>query len=552
MAEYRLSAPAEDIYSHLAKKRQQVIDTGRRMAELTIPSVFPPEGYEPGDNIATTNQSFNALCVNTLASKLMFMALSPVRPMLRFQIIEHRLQKEYEQEPQLWSMVQVGLSKLEIEHRQRMEATTSRSAYVQACKALLVGGNILWEHMDINHPVVHLPPCYVTKRNTKGQPLLSILAQKVDVEDLDADVRDLVYKLDPDLQENPNPWEHQVTIYRVCKLCKDDGGKPYWEYWEEFKGELIPGTEMEANYEEPPLYPAWLIPVYGSNWGRSYCEEYRGDLHKIDQLESALNDGAAVASILWLFLNPGSRTSLRQLKKADNLSLMVGKGDDISIGPTLDRKQSDFQFVLKNVEETVRRLGRAFLLMSSIQRDAERVTAEEWAKMGQEIDEAMGGLYSELGQSFQQHVVRRFVALHHAEDHQLPKLPEGIFRVAIISALDAMGRALEGEVLVKATATLLEMFKEEAGRRIDIGEVIRRVYTSASVPQQGLVKSEDQVLQERTAEMKQAMTQELVSRGAGPAISAIGHAAPQMLTQVQQARQGDQPEAPPPDVAPPT
>jgi hypothetical protein len=543
--EYSLGCPAEEMYEHLAKYRQQVIDTGRRLAKISIPSVFPPDAYHTGDRIGTNNQSFNALCVNTLASKLMFMAMSPFRPILRFQPIEHKLQKDIDRNPHLWSMVQEGLAKLEIEHRQRLEATQVRSKYVGAIKVLLVAGNVCWEHMDIDRPVYHLPTKYVVKRNAKGHPLITIIADTVDYMDLDEDVKELVKSQMPESWASKPEYEKECTIYRVCKLVKDPETEDfYWEYWEEFKGKLIPDTEMTAKYEEPPLWPAWMIPVEGQNWGRAYCEEYEGDMLRIEKLEESTNDAGAIASLLWLFLAPGARTSRKQLLKSPNLSVITGSPQDVQAGPDLNNKIRDLQFMDQAVQRTVQRLGRAFLMVSSVQRDAERVTAEEWARMAQEIDEAMGGLYSELGQGFQSTVVRRFVALHNEDSKSLPKLPEGLFRVAIVSAIDSMGRAAEGEALVKTTATVLELFKEEGGRRLDIGEFIKRLFTSAAVPQQGLVKPEEVVMAERQQEMKAAMMQNVVQAGAGPAAQALAKAAPAALTAGAQQPQPEG-EAPP-------
>jgi hypothetical protein len=539
-AEYSLGCPAEEMYTHLSRCRQQVVDAGRRLARITIPSVFPPDHYKTGDHIGTNNQSFNALCVNTLASKLMFMALSPFRPILRYQPIEHKLQKDIAQQPDLWSIVQEALGKLEIEHRQRLEATHVRSQYVGALKVLLVAGNVCWEHIDINNPVYHLPNKYVVKRSAKGDPLITIVEDQLDWVDLDPDVRDLVKAKMPEEWGKKPEYERTCVIYRVCRLVKDGETKePYWEYWEEFKGEIIPDTEFKAEFDAPPLWPAWMIPVPGQNWGRAYCEEYEGDLLRVEKLEESSNDAAAIASLLWFFLEPGARTSRKQLLKSPNLAVLAGKSTDVSAGPDLGQKIRDLTFLEQAVQRTAQRLGRAFLLASSIQRDAERVTAEEWGAMTKEIDEAMGGLYSELGQGFQSLVIRRFVALHHDDDPGLPKLPDKYFRVAIVSAIDSMGRAAEGENLVKTTATSLEMFKEEAGRRINIDEFLRRLFTSAAIPQQGLLKSPQEVMAERQQEMRAAMTQEAVRAGAGPAAQALAKAAPVAMAAGAQQPQPD-------------
>jgi hypothetical protein len=548
---YSCGVKADTLYDHLSKDRENVIQTARDLAQITIPSVFPPEGYKVGDNIGENNQSANAMCVNTLASKLMFMALPPDRPVLRFQPIEHKLQKEMAADPRMWTMVEAGLARLELEHRKRLEATTTRSAYVGATKQLIIAGNVCWEALDLEHPIYHPMTCYVVKRNSKGEQLLVIVKRKVDIMDLDDDIQDMIFRLKPALNTGKE-WEQQADIYCVCKRVKDPGEPSgfKWEYWEEFEGELIPGTEFDADYEAPPLFAAWMIPVYGQNWGRSYCEEYRGDLKAIENFSAAIGDGAAAASLILLFLSPGARTSAKAIRDAENMELFVGKAEDLSMFKS--EKQQDFAFINNVLEKSIQRLGRAFLLVSSVQRAAERVTAEEWRKMAREIDEAMGGTYSELAQSFQRLVVNRFVVLHNEDDPQLPKLPPGIFRVAVITGIEAMGRSIEGESLVRATGTAVELTKGAALERIDIGVLTERIFISEGVQTAGLLMNEEQVQGQRE-QAKQEMTQQtLLEKGAGPAAQAMGKMGAEGMSQMmaQQAQAGGAPEETPTGVQP--
>lgn len=550
---YSLGVKAETLYDHYAKDRENVIETARDLAEITIPSVMPPDGYRVGDNIGENNQSANAMCVNTLASKLMFMALPPDRPVLRFEPIEHKIQADIRANPKLWTMVDAGLARLEIEHRKRMEATTIRSAYVGATKQLIVAGNVCWEHLDIDNPIYHPITCYVVKRNTKGQQLLVILKRKVDVIDLDDDVVEMIYRRKPELETGGKEWEQQVDIYCVCKRVRDaeDPSGYAWEYWEEFEGEMIRDTEFTADYDAPPLYAAWMIPVYGQNWGRSYCEEYRGDLRAIENFSAAVGDGAAAASLILLFLAPGSRTSAKAIRDANNMELFTGKAEDLSMFRS--EKQQDFAFVNTVLEKSIQRLGRAFLLVSSVQRQAERVTAQEWQLMAREIDEAMGGTYSELAQSFQRLVVNRFVILHNEAAKTLPKLPPGIFRVAVITGIEAMGRSIEGEALVRATGTAIELTKGAALERIDIGELVERIYIGEGVKTDGLLMSEDQVMQQRDQAKQDMMKATLLEKGAGPAVQAVGKMGAEGVAQMmanQQPQDGGAPSDTPTGVQP--
>lgn len=545
---YSLGSEAKELYDHLAKDRERVIDTAREMAKITIPSLMPPEGYKTGDKIGTNEQSANAMCVNTLASKLMFMALPTAMPVLRFEPIEHKLQADIRRDPHLWTQIDAGLGRLEIEHRKRMEATTIRSAYVGAMKQLVVAGNVCWEHNTIDNPLYHSINCYVVKRNNYGQQLFVILKRTVDVMDLDEDIQDMIYRKHPEMLDKGKEWERQVDIYAVCKRVKDinepDGY--LWEYWEEYEGEMIPDTEFTAQYDAPPLYAAWMIPVYGQNWGRSYCEEYRGDLTAIENFSASLGDGAAAASLILLFLKPGSRTSAKQLRDAQNMEMFTGSAEDLSMFKT--EKMADFNFVSAELERAIQRVGRAFLLVSSVQRQAERVTAEEWIRMAQEIDQAMGGVYSELAQSFQRLVVNRFVVLHNESAPTLPKLPPGIFRVGVITGIEVMGRSTEGDALVKATGTYLELGGTEAAKRLDYDELGNRIYISAGVKLDGLMKSPDVQAQEAQQAKQDAMRATLMEKASGPVAGALAKGGAD--TMVNMANQAQQNGAAPPGVTP--
>jgi hypothetical protein len=538
---YGLHVPAEKLYTFHAKWRQQVINKAREMASITIPSVMPPDGYRTGNNISEENQSVGAMCVNTLASKLQYMALPPDRPLVRFQPIESKLQKDIQANPSLWTIIQSALSRLEIAHRDRFESTNLRAAYIGALKCLLVGGNVCWQHMRLDFPVYHTMLNYVVRRNPAGEQLLVILKQTMDLMDLDQDIKDTILAKTPELaRDDKEEHEIAVDIYCVCRRMPDKKpGTYYWEYWEEYKGEILEGTRYEADYEQPPLYAAWMIPVYGQNWGRGYCEEYQGDLYKVEGLEASLNDGSALASLVLLFLKAGSRTSIKQVKKAQNLSILPGEAGDLSAFQL--NKGPDFAFVNQNLEAAIKRLGRAFLLVSSVQRKGERVTAEEIRDMTAEIEEATGGLYTEIAQSFQRHVIRRAIALHNEEDKDLPKLPPGVIRMSVVTGVEAMGRSLEAQSTERAIGTANELFPTKAQFYINAGDGIRRIMAGGSIKQEGLINTDEVAKANEQAMEAAAQKAEMLKQGTGPAIAGMAqHMSPEALLAMQQGSQNQQ------------
>lgn len=537
---YTLGRPAEDLYNQEVGKREKVLYTGRRMAELTDPGILPPDGYEAGDNLPGNNQSVGSGCVSNLSSKLMLMAFPPGQPMVRIRAIETSMQQAVQQDPELFATTDLALSRIEQIHRGRVEVTPMRTAYTGLMSLLLVAGNGLWKHIKLNEPTYHAPTCYVVKRNSGGLPLWTIHKERVAVETLDEADRAVIYAETPELLDEEE-WDREADIYSVCKLkVGHNSGDMSWCYWQEYKGQLLEGTEMETDFEDCPMWPCWIIPVHGKDWGRSYCEKYRGDLFTMESLASSGNDGAALAAWALIFVKPGTRTSLKQVRDAKNLEVLAGSAEDVTVFRS--EKTPDFNYLSAREQNAARRLAAAFLTQSSIQRDGERVTAEEISRLGMELDQAMGGLYTATAQGNQRPIVRRFMFLHEEENKDLPKLPKGVVEVSVVTGLDALGRSTDANNLRRFVATVREGFPATSEQILDGFDYAKRLAAADGINPAGLVRDKEQATQEADAAQKKAMQAEML-KGATPALAKVGaEVAGQQFTQQQQAQQ-EGPEA---------
>jgi len=513
-----------DVYKLLANgRRQAVCDMGRRMAELTIPSVMPPLGYHTGDDLPGNNQSLGAHCVNTLTSHLGFMAFPPGQPIFRPAIVEHELQKEINDDPELWSKTQLALSRLEMAHRTKFATFPLETAYTGYMKLLLVAGNALWKHLELKEPSFARPDSYVVKRNKAGVPLLTIHEEVMAIQEMDQDHRDFIMANLDEAQKTAwadmAEWEREVTIQSVMKFHSDDDGES-WLFWQEYEGKMLPGTNVETDEDNPPMWPGWLIPVFGEDWGRSYCEEYRGDLYTMEAHASAINDGASLAALALLFVKPGSTTSIRQVREAKNLSTLPGDADtDLSVFRT--DKSADFNFVLTNLDNIARRLSQAFLLQSSVVRNAERVTKEEIQRVGQELDKALGGLYTTIAQGNQKTIIVRAIRLHEDTDPKLPELPQKKVSIEVITGKDGLGQSLEIDRLKSYAKDGLETFPKDFEAYHNAGDFFRRLASAYGVKPDGLVRDDKQVAADKQAAQQQQLSADVMSKAAGPAAKGL-------------------------------
>lgn len=502
---------AEAVYRQHIGRREIVLDRARELAELTIPSLVPPDGYQEGDKLYVPFQDIGSRCLNNLASKISLTILPPNRSPFRhmqpdelvdmFRKDAEQLQVKVEE---IKSKTDLALSKREQMAKGRMETTAIRMVLGEAIKQLLVAGNVLYRHQDLDYPQVHRMDSYIVKRNNKGEPLLTILEEKVSYVDLDEDVRKAVDDYPSAEKDGREEWERTVKIYTVCKKQGD-----WWYTWQEVRGGyVIDGTEAKDPKDSPPLWPSWMIPMYGSNWGRSYADEYYSGFLAAENYSKALQEGAIAAAWTLFFTKPGSRTRPKQLKEARNLDVLVGSAEDITTMKL--EKGSDFQLVTNALEAVERRLGFAFLLNSATQRAGERVTAEEIRLMARELDTAMGGIYAALAQNLQKTVIHRFLSLMEKEG-VLPKLPDfgkASIKISIVTGIDALGRSYDDQLLDETIGEAANLFGPEAvAQRINVSEYFRRKAAAKAIDPEGLVRTEEEVAAEQQQNQMQQLTQ---------------------------------------------
>lgn len=510
---------ASTVYGRLSGKRTQVCDRAREMAELTTPSVFPPEGYVAGDDLPGNNQSVGAHCLNTLTSHLVFMAFPPNQPIARFKVLEYMVQDEVTKDPAKWALVTMAMSRLELSHRERLMTTTIMTAYGEYIKQLLVAGNALWRQLKLNAPVCYRCDTYVVKRDKAGNPLLVILEETVNLQGMDAEHVDLILATAPEDHFKDKPeWEREVKVY-ACQKLVTRGSEKVWLYWEEYEGNVLPGTEVETDFEFAPMHAGWLIPNYGQDWGRSYCEEQKGDLYTMENHASAVNDGAALAGWSLTFVKPGSSTSLKQVQKAKNLDMLSGNAEDLTTFRT--EKTPDYNFVMTNMETVARRLSVAFLLQFALQRDGERVTKEEIVRLGTELDKALGGLYTQIAQTNQRPIILRAIRLNEEEHPELPKLPEKVVEVQVITGIDALGDSTEAETLVDWASAMTTLFPQASQQVIDVSDFGTRLGAHKGLKTEGLLKSPEKLAEEQQQAMAQQAGMTLLDKATGPTVKGM-------------------------------
>ena len=360
-------------YENMTADRDAFLTRARAAAELTIPTLMPPEGHNSSTQYDTPYQAVGARGVNNLASRLLMTLLPPNSPFFRLTIDDFDLVKLG---GDARGKAEEALARIERSASQVIEAKAIRVPTFEALKQLIVCGNAL-VHMPKNGGMkVFRLDRYVVKRDSMGNLLKIIVKETIDYDALPQIVQDALLE---------NPAYQQDVNKKECDLytCIRREGKKFVIH-QEVKGIMIPKSEGTYPEDKLPWMALRFIAVDGNDYGRSYVEEIIGDLKSLEALTRAIVEGSAASSKLLFMVRPNGTTKIRNIADSPNGGIISGDASDVT---TLQaNKFNDFRVAQETMNTITQRLSYSFLLNSSVQRQAERVTAEEVRFMAQELE----------------------------------------------------------------------------------------------------------------------------------------------------------------------
>jgi Autographiviridae portal protein len=487
-------------YSAMQTEREPYLRRARAASELTVPTLVPPQSYSGFTELPTPFQSVGARGLNNLASKLLLALFPPNAPFFKFVVDPYALdlavgatgdaaktQKE----------IEASLLKAEEAVQAEMETTSLRPYLHEAMKHLVVAGNaILYVGYDKSNEkpqVFHLSNFCVERCGDRVEFIL--IEEKISLKDLPKGFA-------PKEQPGHNASQKTTCIYTGCERSSKG-----WRVWQEALGKPIPGKEWSFSEEEMPYVVLRGEVVSGDAYGRGYVEQYQGDLQSLEGLSQAIVEGSAAASLGRFLVNPNGMTDKDEVAQAANWQFVPGREEDVKALQM--NKYGDMQVTGNTAKGIEERLSYAFLLNSAVQRDAERVTAEEIRYMAQELEQGLGGVYSLLSHEFQLPLVTLLVERMKAED-RFPKLPKKVVRPSIVTGIEALGRGNDlNRLMMAMNAFAQAVGPEAAARTYRLNPTATRIFTAAGVRADDFLKTEEEIAQEAQAAQMAALAQKV-------------------------------------------
>jgi len=494
-------------YSSLCEKRQWFLNRAWDAAEITIPFILP-RNYNLDQELPTPYQGIGARGVNNLAAKLLLTLFPPNSPFFKFQIDDFTLQELQAQR----APIEEGLNAMERAVMDEVEAKAMRVPLNECLRHLIITGNCLL-HANKNNKVrvFHLDQ-YCVRRDPQGEMLEVIVLEKMSRELY----RDVFGSAPPnETGTSSDSQEKQLNLYTVVRR-KDNKIHVH----QEVNNKKIPNTDSTYPLDKNPWLPLRFSSIDGEDYGRGFVEEYLGDLRALEGLSKAILEGSAAAARAIFLVRPNGTTKLKTISQAPNLAVRQGSAEDVTVLQM--QKFNDFRVAQETIAQTERRLAAAFMLNQSVQRDAERVTAEEIRFLANELETSLGGIYSLLSHELQLPLIKRIIAVLE-RDKKLPKLPEGAVEPVIITGFEALGRGNDANKLATFLQTAASILGPEAVLTYtNASDALKRLGVGFGIDMKGLIKPEEQVQQEQQAQQQQQMQAQLAQAAVPNAGNQVG------------------------------
>jgi hypothetical protein len=513
---------ARERYNKLTTDRRQFLDTAVECSKLTLPYLIQDDlsSHPTHETLNVPWQSVGSKCVVTLAAKLMLGTLPPQTSFFKLQVRDDKLGEEIPAEAR--AELDLSFSKMERMVMDYIAASNDRVVIHQAFKHLIVGGNaLLYMGKDgiKNYPLNR----YVVNRDGNGNVLEIVTKELVNKDVLGFDVNTETPNSVVDASKSVSD---EVEVYTYVKL---DNGR--WVWHQEVQDKIIPNTRSSA----PKTASPWLVLTFnsvdGEQYGRGRVEEFLGDLKSLEGLSQALVEGSAAAAKVVFLVSPSSTTKPATIAKAGNGAIVQGRAEDVQVVQV--GKTADFSTAASMAQNIEKRLLEAFLVMNI--RNAERVTAEEVRLTQLELEQSLGGIFSLITTQFLiPYLNRNLLVLQ--RNNEIPKLPKDVVRPTIVAGINALGRGQDREALTMFVQTIAQTLGPEVLMKfINPTEAIKRLAAAQGIDVLGLVKSEEEIMEDKQQLMNEQQSQTLLEQAGQFANSKLADG--QNLETLQQGQQ---------------
>ncbi|MCP4899908.1 MAG: hypothetical protein GY906_23315 [bacterium] len=505
---------AQARYLQLSRWRDPYLRRARQAACLTLPYAMPPDGWTTDSELREPYQGLGARAVTNLTGRITNRLMPAAVSFFRLQPPgELSIEGAVEEGKETTSDLEQQLAVLEQALMRNVNALNWRDATLTSVEQLIIAGNVLEFILPDNNIRLYRLDQFVVRKNRAGQIVELIIEEFLQEEEIPEDQRAKVKanasQTQGSIDQPRNMAEEAVAIYTWIRFQTDGTYKRTQWVGDQELGEAGTFTIEDLPYR----HLGWKF-IPGEDYGHGKVEDHMGDFRTLETHAKALIELSTMASKHYIFVRPGTTAKgvVKRIMTAPNGQAVVA--DPQSVELKTFESVAGTQVTAAEVDRITQNLSRAFLLQSGAQRQAERVTAEEIRRDIEEIEAAIGPIFSKLAN--QQMEWRLEILMRQLDERLVPIARE--VDITILTGLEALSREAATEKALRV-APLLQIFGEEARLMLNIHEFLSPAMVGAGFPR--AVKSN----QEYEAALQQEALRKAAAAGVESAASSIGQQA---------------------------
>ena len=511
-----------DRFSELDTRRRSKLDRSRACAQLTIPSLMPPENWSEEYELPQPFSSVGSRGVTALASRM----LSALIPLNDLPFFTFGLSTGVSPDIDTSNL----LNSLSMQVYDKIKSKNIRESFFQALQSLIVVGDVAVKiEEDFTIRCVRFDH-YVAIRDVVGDLVEFIHLEFVPDET----------PLPVNSQEawGSGLWNRNGFKTIFCRYVLDEAGNWHGRK-EDSEGELVD----EGVFAVFPYAVLRWNSVISENYGRSKCEEVFGDLKTLEAYTESLINGMAAASTFFMGVSPTGVTELSDLASAQNGEWVAARQEDLYVLSPAQTMNPQIQQTQASVDMMRKEIGEAFLMNRGSIRNAERVTATEVRMIGQELEQVLGGAFSAIAKDLLIPIIKRTLYLMVETGDIDERLAGDFFDEAgrltldIVTGLQALSRDTELQKLMQM-GEMVRNLPPEATQHFKFEEYGRALISALGFDPTNWVKTPEELEKEKQQKMQEEQQAQIVgSAGQGIAQGvgqAAGAATEQMAPQVME------------------
>lgn len=485
MIDINTTVPSEFYNSRLSDRYPYEL-RAQKISEISLPYVMRAKSAGESADLDKANaQSFNGRQINNLKAKMGMALLPPATSSFRLKPDATALAQLFQGNEGAIEKIRQQLSLNTDAINAELENQQIRSSLFDMLLQQIVVGSVIVEKNPRKGITIFPLRSFVVDLDSQGEPLAMCIVEKL-----------------KHLPENITPKEEKDE-YELYTLLAFDKDTDSWIMKQDIEGEPVGEEETFSDYDELPFrYFGWNW-LQGDKYHRPFAEDYYADMLQVDKLAKLNTEGAIVAAKTLVLVNQrGGRTRKKDVVESSNGAVVDGSAEDI----TAFQLQKNYDFQVSNEREAVikRELQANFLDTGSVQRDAERVTAEEIRVMAQQLEAStLAGVYSKMALKWSKWIVTKVM-------DEL-KIKFEAIDVSVLTGLDALGRSQEAQ---KQDNFMQRVTQLQLNHWIKESELLQRYAAFDGINTVNLLKTSEEVKAEQKQQSEQQAKQQLVESGA--------------------------------------